>query len=253
MRGPSGSPDLFGTPILGVSEVSGLICDLLDDMRLHQIWVRGEVTNYKDHASGHRYFSLSEQNGRSSALINCVMWRTYARSNLRRRTVWTSSPGTVEVYEPHGRAVDCQGDAPGRPRRAPPDGGALKTELDAEGLFSPERRWPPPAFRTGSVWSPPTGAALKDILWSSPGGIRPRKWSSTDCCPGRGGAYRDHGGDPAGRRTRGRDHRRPRWREFRRPLSLQPPGCRAGRRPLQDPGNQRRRARGGYRALRFCR
>ncbi|CVK31583.1 exodeoxyribonuclease VII large subunit [Methanoculleus bourgensis] len=168
MRGPSGSPDLFGTPILGVSEVSGLICDLLDDMRLHQIWVRGEVTNYKDHASGHRYFSLSEQNGRSSALINCVMWRTYA-SGLEftpKNGMDVLAWGTVEVYEPHGRYQLIV-------REMLPAGRGerhlmverWKRELDAEGLFSPERRRPLPAFphRVGVVTSP-TGAALKDIL-----------------------------------------------------------------------------------------
>ena len=76
--GHSTGPEQFGTPIFGVSEVSGLICDLLDDARLRQIWVRGEVTNYKNHASGHRYFSLSERSGRNAAVINCVMWRTSA-------------------------------------------------------------------------------------------------------------------------------------------------------------------------------
>ena len=168
MRGPSGSPDLFGTPILGVSEVSGLICDLLDDMRLHQIWVRGEMTNYKDHASGHRYFSLSEQNGRSSALINCVMWRTYA-SGLEftpKNGMDVLAWGTVEVYEPHGRYQLIV-------REMLPAGRGerhlmverWKRELDAEGIFSPERRRPLPAFphRVGVVTSP-TGAALKDIL-----------------------------------------------------------------------------------------
>ncbi|MCK8518968.1 exodeoxyribonuclease VII large subunit [Methanoculleus sp. 7T] len=166
--GPSGRPDRFGTPILGVSEVSRLICDLLDDNRLHEIWVRGEVTNYKDHASGHRYFSLSEQNGRSSALINCVMWRTYA-SGLAfepRNGMDVLAWGSVEVYEPHGRYQLII-------REMLPAGlgerhlmvERWKRELEAEGLFSPERRRALPAFphRIGVVTSP-TGAAVKDIL-----------------------------------------------------------------------------------------
>ena len=166
--GHSAGPDRFGTPILGVAEVSGLICDLLDDARLHQVWVRGEVTNYKDHASGHRYFSLSEGNGRSAALINCVMWRTSA-SGLGftpRNGMDVLAWGSVEVYEPHGRYQLIV-------REMLPAGAGerhlmverWKQELGAEGLFAPERKRPLPTFphRIGVVTSP-TGAALKDIL-----------------------------------------------------------------------------------------
>ena len=168
LSGPSTSPDRFGTLILGVSEVSRLICDLLDDTHLHQIWVRGEVTNYKNHASGHRYFSLSERSGRNTAVINCVMWRTSA-SGLRftpRDGMDVLAWGSVEVYEPHGRYQLIV-------REMLPAGAGerhlmverWKQELDAEGLFAPERKRPLPAFphRIGVVTSP-TGAALKDIL-----------------------------------------------------------------------------------------
>lgn len=166
--GHSTGPEQFGTPIFGVSEVSGLICDLLDDARLHQIWVRGEVTNYKNHASGHRYFSLSERDGRDSALINCAMWRSYAAG-------LTFAPGdgmdvlalgTVEVYEPHGKyqlIVRELRQAGAGDRHLTVE--RWKKELDAEGLFAPERRRALPAFpqRIGVVTSP-TGAALADIL-----------------------------------------------------------------------------------------
>ncbi len=168
LRGPSAGPDRFGTPILRVSEVSGLICDLLDDARLHQVWVRGEVTNYKDHASGHRYFSLGEHNGRNSALINCVMWRTCA-SGLGftpKDGMDVLAWGSVEVYEPHGRYQLIV-------RELLPAGlgerhlmvERWKRELDAEGLFAPERKRSLPLFpnRIGVVTSP-TGAAVKDIL-----------------------------------------------------------------------------------------
>lgn len=166
--GHSTGPEQFGTPIFGVSEVSGLICDLLDDARLHQIWVRGEVTNYKNHASGHRYFSLSERSGRNAAVINCVMWRTsasalaFAPKDGMDVLAW----GTVEVYEPHGRYQFIV-------REMLPAGlgerhlmvERWKKELDAEGLFAPDRKRPLPAFpqRIGVVTSP-TGAALADIL-----------------------------------------------------------------------------------------
>lgn len=166
--GHATSPVQFGTPILAVSEVSGLICGLLDDERLHGIWVRGEVTNYKRQASGHRYFSLSEGNGRDSALINCAMWRSYAAELgfAPGDGMDVLAFGTVEVYEPQGRYQLIV-------RELRPAGAGerhlmverWKQELDAEGLFDPGRRRPLPLYpkRIGVVTSP-TGAALKDIL-----------------------------------------------------------------------------------------
>ncbi|MDV2480554.1 exodeoxyribonuclease VII large subunit [Methanoculleus sp. Wushi-C6] len=165
---PSAGPDRFGTPILAVSEVSRLICDLLDDVRLQGIWVRGEVTNYKGHSSGHRYFSLGERNGRSSALINCAMWRSYASALAfePRDGMDVLAWGTVEVYEPHGKYQLIV-------RELLPAGAGerhlmverWKRELEEEGLFDPGRKRPLPLFprRVGVVTSP-TGAALQDIL-----------------------------------------------------------------------------------------
>jgi len=166
--GHATSPVRFGTPVLAVSEVSGLIRGLLDDERLHGIWVRGEVTNYKRQASGHRYFSLSEGNGRDSALINCAMWRSYAAELgfAPGDGMDVLAFGTVEVYEPQGRYQLIV-------RELHPAGAGerhlmverWKQELDAEGLFDPGRRRPLPLYpkRIGVVTSP-TGAALKDIL-----------------------------------------------------------------------------------------
>jgi exodeoxyribonuclease VII large subunit len=166
--GTPAHPDGFGTPILRVSEVSSLICNLLDDSRLQQIWVRGEVTNYKNHSSGHRYFSLGERNGRDSALINCVMWRTsatalnFAPDNGMDVLAW----GSVEVYEPHGKyqlIVKEMLPAGLGERHLMVE--RWKRELEAEGLFAPERKRPLPAYpsRIGVVTSS-TGAAFKDIL-----------------------------------------------------------------------------------------
>ena len=162
------SPERFGSPILRVSEVSGLICDLLDDPRLHQIWVRGEVTNYRDHTSGHRYFSLSEQGAGRTAVINCVMWRSVAStlSFTPKDGMDVLAWGSVEVYEPHGRYQFIV-------REMIPAGAGerhlmverWKRELEAEGLFDPGRKRPLPVFprRIGVVTSS-SGAALKDIL-----------------------------------------------------------------------------------------
>jgi exodeoxyribonuclease VII large subunit len=153
---------------LTVGEVSSLIEDLLDDRRLQDIRVLGEVTNYKHHSRGHRYFSLSEKGGGSTAaIIRCVMWRTDAD-----RLVFVPEDGmevvvtgSVRVYAPSG-AYQVQVKRMTR--------GGLgekyllveqwKKELAAEGCFAAERKRPLPAFpaRVGVVTSE-TGAVIHDI------------------------------------------------------------------------------------------
>ena len=90
---------------LSVTEVSCLIEELLDDRRLQDIWVKGEVTNYTHHTRGHRYFSLSEKGGGSTAaVIRCVMWR----SDAERLTFPPEDgmevivSGSIRLYAPHG-------------------------------------------------------------------------------------------------------------------------------------------------------
>ena len=85
-----------------VSELSAIIGELLDDPRLQDIRVRGEVTNYKHHGRGHRYFSLSEKGGGSTAaVIKCVMWRsdafcsTISSRSLCRVTIYGNPPPAV--------------------------------------------------------------------------------------------------------------------------------------------------------------
>ena len=140
----------MNAPLL-VSELSAIIQDLLDDSRLQDIRVRGEVTNYKHHGRGHRYFSLSEKGGGSTAaVIKCVMWRSDAD-----RLAFTPEEGmevivsgSVTVYAPHG-AYQLQ------VRKMEKAGlgekyllvEQWKKELAALGLFSAERKRPLPASR----------------------------------------------------------------------------------------------------------
>lgn len=154
-------------PLL-VSELSAIITDLLDDRRLQDIRVRGEVTNYKHHGRGHRYFSLSEKGGGSTAaVIKCVMWRSDADrlpfSPEEGMEVIVS--GSVTVYAPHG-AYQLQ------VRRMEKAGlgekylqvEQWKKELAAEGLFAAGRKRVLPTFpaRVGVVTSA-TGAVIHDI------------------------------------------------------------------------------------------
>jgi exodeoxyribonuclease VII large subunit len=159
---------LRGMTILSVSAVTEVIREALDDERLQDIWVRGEVTNYKHHSRGHRYFSLSEHEERSSAMINCVMWD----SNARNLAISPANGmdvivfGYVRLYAPQGKyQIDVQD------IRLAGEGEKhllverWKRELADEGIFSTVRKRPLPAFpqRVGVVTSE-TGAVLHDII-----------------------------------------------------------------------------------------
>lgn len=148
-----------------VSEVTLHIKDVLDgDPELTDLWIAGEVSNFKRAASGHCYFSLQD----SQAEIRCVMWRPQAM-----RLGWepqqgdhVQAHGNVSVYE-HGGVYQFYVDELAR-------GGVgmrwlqflqLKARLEAEGLFAAERKRPIAVWpkRVGVVTSP-TGAAIRDIL-----------------------------------------------------------------------------------------
>lgn len=150
-----------------VSEVSALIKKLLDDDNLCSIWIEGEITNLRAHASGHLYYSLVEIRNNRTYTINCVMWRsaaselTFRPDNGNLVRVF----GSVDVYEPHGKyqfvskimQTSGTGDKHLLVQR-------WKEELSKEGLFSEIRKKPLPRFplKVGVVTSS-GGAARRDI------------------------------------------------------------------------------------------
>jgi exodeoxyribonuclease VII large subunit len=156
------------TEPLRVSELSAIIEGLLDNPLLQDIRVRGEVTNYTHHARGHRYFSLSEKGGgTTAAVIKCVMWRSDA-DRLSFNPVEGMEiivAGTVRAYAPHG-SYQLQVK---EMRKAGLGEKFLlveqwKKQLAAEGCFSLERKRCLPTFpaRIGVVTSE-TGAVIHDI------------------------------------------------------------------------------------------
>jgi exodeoxyribonuclease VII large subunit len=151
-----------------VSEVSAVIEELLDDPRLQEIWVKGEITNYTHHSRGHRYFSLSEKGGKgTAAVIKCVMWRSAADSLpfVPEDGMEVIVSASVRHYAPHG-VYQLQVE---EMLRAGLGEKYLlvekwKQELEKEGLFAPERKRPLPRIpaRIGVVTSE-TGAVIHDI------------------------------------------------------------------------------------------
>src|SRR5947208_4295452 len=149
--------------IFTVSELTRSIRGTLET-KFGAVWVHGEISNYKLHPSGHQYFTLKDQR----AQISCVVWRD---TMLPPRQPLLDGAqvqvyGTVTVFEARGQyQLDVQILQPRGVGVLQAKFEALKRKLEAEGLFSPQRKRPLPKFplRVGIVTSP-TGAAIRDML-----------------------------------------------------------------------------------------
>ncbi len=128
-----------------------------------RIWVEGEISNFKQHTSGHLYFTLKDEGAQLSAL----MWRS-------RVAYLTFQPddgmkviarGSITVYPPRGNyQLDVDQIQPLGLGELQLAFERLKIKLDAEGLFDADHKKPIPEFPEciGIVTSE-TGAALQDI------------------------------------------------------------------------------------------
>ena len=88
--------------ILSVSEVNKYLKGIISkDVLLSNLWVRGEISNIKQHSSGHVYFTLKDEN----SLIKCVMFKSYAAglAFLPENGMRVLVKGYVSVYERDGQ------------------------------------------------------------------------------------------------------------------------------------------------------
>jgi len=150
--------------VVGVGEVTRYLHDLLEeDYNLQDLWVRGELTNYSQSPSGHTYFTLKDD----TALLRCVLFgRRGAQPTPLRNGMAALAHGRLSVYEARGEYqfyVDAIEDAGvGALQR---QFEAMRTRLEAEGLFADERKRPlPPNPRAVGVVTSLSAAALQDIL-----------------------------------------------------------------------------------------
>jgi exodeoxyribonuclease VII large subunit len=147
-----------------------VVRDLVAAARTHlereynDIWVEGEISNFRAHDSGHLYFTLKDKDSQ----IRAVMFRSQARL-LRFRPedgMEIVLRGRVTIYEGRG---ELQLSAE---YLEPKGAGALqiafeqlKAKLQAEGLFDASRKKPIPALpRIIGIVTSPQAAALRDIL-----------------------------------------------------------------------------------------
>ena len=151
------------TPILSVSDLNAAVRHQLES-RFSPLWVEGEIAQLTVASSGHMYFTLKD----ASAQVRCALFRTRAA-----RLAWQPRQGDkvraraqVTLYEARGEfqlTVDTL-----------VKGGLgtlyerflqLKSELEAAGLFDPDRKRPLPGFpQTIGIITSPQAAALHDVM-----------------------------------------------------------------------------------------
>jgi len=149
--------------VLSVTELTRGLNDLVE-AHYDDVWVEGELSDFTRAASGHCYFSLTDED----AQIRCVMWK-YRTQHVYfepEEGMQVRVHGHASVYERRGDlqiiAESMRQAGTGAQQKAFEE---LKRTLQAEGLFDAERKQPLPAFpETIGVVTSGQGAALQDVL-----------------------------------------------------------------------------------------
>ena len=154
-----------GERAVTVTELNTYVKNLFDsDHFLNRVSVKGEISNFTNHRSGHLYFSLKDEGG----LVRSVMFRSAASklSFVPEDGMKVIAKGTVSSFVRDGQYQLYV-------TSMEPDGiGALylkfeqlKKKLRAEGLFDESRKKPIPRIPSAiGVITSPTGAAIRDII-----------------------------------------------------------------------------------------
>ena len=150
---------------ISVSDLNKYIKNkIANDEALNNVLVKGEISNFKNHYTGHMYFTLKDEN----SLIKCIMFKTYT-SNLKfmpKDGMKVMVFGTVSVFERDGvYQIYCkamQEDGMGSLYTAYEE---LKAKLEKEGLFDVAHKKKIPAMpKCIGVLTSNTGAVIRDII-----------------------------------------------------------------------------------------
>jgi exodeoxyribonuclease VII large subunit len=155
----------MGRQPVTVSKLNSYIKRLLEsDSDLGDVLVKGEISNFKHHYSGHMYFTLKDED----AKIKCIMFKGYNifLKFLPEDGMNVILQGSISIYEKDGQyQLYCS--------KMEPDGlgslylafEQLKERLFREGLFDADRKKAIPVLpgKIGVATSP-TGAVIRDII-----------------------------------------------------------------------------------------
>ncbi|UUZ79557.1 exodeoxyribonuclease VII large subunit [Paenibacillus sp. P26] len=151
--------------VYSIKELNRFIKMLLEgNNRLQDVWVRGEISNFTRHTSGHMYFTLKDADSR----LKSIMFASYNQrlAFIPKEGSKVLACGNISVYERDGQyqfyVTQMQPDGIGGLYLAFEQ---LKKKLEAEGLFAEARKKPLPRFpKAIGVITSPTGAAVRDII-----------------------------------------------------------------------------------------
>ena len=150
---------------ISVSDLNSYIKDKIgNDEFLNNVYIRGEISNFKHHYTGHMYFTLKDNN----SLIKCIMFKTYTNNLtfIPKDGMKVLILGTVSVFEIDGvYQIYCKGmeeDGVGDLHAKYEE---LKRKLEAEGLFDKKYKKPIPFMpKVIGVLTSQTGAVIRDII-----------------------------------------------------------------------------------------
>ncbi|UVI32297.1 exodeoxyribonuclease VII large subunit [Paenibacillus spongiae] len=151
--------------IYSIKEINRYIrMKLESDNLLGDVWLRGEISNFTHHSSGHMYFTLKDADSR----LKCIMFASHNQRLpfMPKEGTKVLARGNFSVYERDGNyqfyVTQMQPDGIGSLYMAFEQ---LKRKLDSEGLFAEGRKRPIPRFpKAIGVITSPTGAAVRDII-----------------------------------------------------------------------------------------
>ena len=148
-----------------VTELNKYLKDRFDeDENLGAILVKGEISNFKNHYTGHLYFTLKDEN----SLIKCIMFKSYAErlAFKPKDGMKVMVFGSVQVFERDGvyqiyakqMLEDGMGDLHEKFEK-------LKKNLEEEGIFAESHKKPIPMYpKEIGVLTSQTGAVIRDII-----------------------------------------------------------------------------------------
>lgn len=150
---------------ISVSQLNNYIKEKVgNDEFLNNVYIKGEISNFKHHYTGHMYFTLKDEN----SLIKCIMFKTYT-ANLNfipKDGMNVLILGTVSVFERDGvYQIYCKamqedgiGDLYAKYER-------LKNQLEEEGLFDKKHKKEIPFMpKVIGVLTSQTGSVIRDII-----------------------------------------------------------------------------------------
>lgn len=135
-----------------------------NDVNLQEVFLKGEISNFKAHTRGHYYFTIKDENSR----INAIMFASQTKKLkfLPEDGMKVLVTGKISVYEANGGyqiyVSDMLEDGVGNLYIAYEQ---LKKKLEANGLFDKDKKKPIPKIpKKVGVITAPTGAAIRDII-----------------------------------------------------------------------------------------